>query len=73
MFNETGQLEQDNLDKAAKDRIARAGQPGQVTLEKLVGNVSRIMSAWTRQRGEDAQIISARTGLERTTGTGQLW
>jgi hypothetical protein len=57
-----GQLGQDNQDRPCLDR--------------LVGKVSRIMSAWTRQRREDGQNMSARTGrvqdnLDRTTVAGQ--
>jgi hypothetical protein len=45
-------------------------------LDRLAGKVSQIMSAWTRQRGEDGQNMSARTGLgednvDRTASTGQ--
>jgi hypothetical protein len=60
----------------SRDRIDWAGQPGKVSLDRLATKVSRIMSAWKGQRGEDGQNMSARTGLgqdnqDRTTVAGQ--
>ncbi len=58
LFDGTGQLGQDTFigqpwtgesGHDGRDRIARAGQPGQVSLDMLAGKVSRIMSAGTRQ------------------------
>jgi hypothetical protein len=58
------------------DRIAWAGLLRQVSLDKFARKVSRIMSASTRQIGEDGQNMSVRKGLgqdnwDRTTSTGQ--
>jgi hypothetical protein len=58
------------------DRTAWAGLLRQVGLDNYARKVSRIMSAWTRQIGEDGQNMSVRTGLgqdnwDRTTSTGQ--
>jgi hypothetical protein len=51
-------------------------KPGQVNLDRLAGKVSQIMSARKRQRKEDSQNMTARTGLgqdngDRTTVAGQ--
>jgi hypothetical protein len=39
----------------SRERIAWSGQPGQVSLGGLARKVSRIMSAWTRQRKVDSK------------------
>jgi hypothetical protein len=60
IYDGTGQLIQDNLDRTAMDRTARASQQGKDNRDSLAGKVGRIMSAWTRQRKEDDKNMTAR-------------
>ncbi len=59
----TGQLKLDNLDRTvmqeSQDMSARTGQPGNFSLDWLA-RLIWVRSAWTRQRGEDGQNMTAR-------------
>ncbi len=77
----TGQLIQDNLDRTATDRTARAWRPGQDSLNRTTETgqswqISRkgepVHASLDKQRKEDGQNVTARTRLgqdnrDRTT------